>query len=199
MSTQKRPLARRRFLQFGSAVVPATLLAPNRVQAQQAQIPTARDAEGPFFVANTPVVTNLNRHQKSGEPMKIVGQVLNAAAPDQPVGRAKLELWQTDGSGLYYPEANGDYADYADSEIDMRGTVFADEAGRFEVMSLFPAEYAPRPAHIHYWIHADGFRSLVTQHYLDAPPLNRPHRTAQVDRSRSPAVFNAPKIYLVPV
>ena len=128
--------------------------------------------------------------------MRIVGQVMNASAPDQPVANARLELWQTDGTGQYYPEANGDYSDYDDAEVDMRGTLFTDETGRFEVMSLFPAEYEPRPSHIHYWIRAEGFRSLVTQHYLDTSPGNRPHRTAAVDRSGTHAVLFAPTIYL---
>ena len=199
MSRQKRAPNRRRFLKYASTIVPAGLISTSQADAQQAKIPTARDAEGPFFVANTPVVDDLNRFGKPGERMRISGQVLNAAQPDSPVAGAKLEIWQTDGTGRYHPEGNGDYSDYADRDIDMRGTVFADEAGQFAVMSLFPVEYEPRPPHIHYWIHADGFRPLVTQHYLDTAPRNRPHRTASVDRSQSPALFTAPVIYLVPL
>lgn len=198
MTTPSRPPNRRRFLKFAATVLPASALAPSRASAQQARIPTARDAEGPFFVANVPVVKSLNRFGKTGEPMRIVGTVRNANDPDQPVVGARLELWQTDGTGRYYPEANGDYQDYTDHEVDMRGTIYSDSTGTFEVMSLYPAEYEPRPSHIHYWIHADGFRPLVTQHYLDTPPRNRPHRTAQVDRSQPLAVYRAPAIYLRP-
>lgn len=197
MSKTHRPPSRRRFLQFASAV-PASVVAKS-AEAQQAQIPTARDAEGPFYVANVPIVDNLNRFGKSGEPMRITGAVMNAAAPEQPVAGAKLELWQTDGTGRYYPEANGDYSDYPDRDVDMRGTIITNDAGQFDVMSLFPAEYEPRPSHIHYWVHAERFRSLVTQHYLDTEPGNRPHRTAQVDRSATPAVFLAPTIFLQPL
>lgn len=198
MTKEKRNPGRRRFLKFAGAILPASVLAAPPIAAQQAKIPTARDAEGPFFVANTPVVENLNRFGKTGEAMRIAGHVMNAASPNEPVAAARLELWQTDGTGRYYPQNNGDYSDYKDSEIDMRGTIFTDTQGRFSVMSLFPGEYEPRPSHIHYWVRAVGFRPLVTQHYLDAPPGNRPYRTAKVDRSQAIAVFPAPTIYLQP-
>jgi protocatechuate 3,4-dioxygenase beta subunit len=79
-------------------------LLPARAQAQQGMMPTASDAEGPFFVANTPVVSNLNRFGKSGEPMRIVGRVLSAAPPHQAIAGAKLQLWQTDGKGSTTPK-----------------------------------------------------------------------------------------------
>jgi protocatechuate 3,4-dioxygenase beta subunit len=195
--SNKNP-ARRRFLQF-AAMVPASLgLSVTKVAAQQAMIPTASDMEGPYYISNTPIVANLNRFAKPGEAMKIVGQVMNAAAPDTPVPGARLEIWQTDGRGRYHPQENGDYSEFRDDQIDLRGTVIADDQGRFEVLSVFPAEYWPRPPHIHYWVRADGFRSLVTQHYLDTGPGNRPHRTARVIRDQSPALYPAPRFYLEP-
>ena len=198
MTESNKIPARRRFLQF-AAMVPAGLgLSVTRASAQQAMIPTASDMEGPYYISNTPVVSNLNRFGKPGEAMRIVGQVMNAAAPDTPVPGARLEIWQTDGRGRYHPQKNGDYSDFRDDEIDLRGTVIADEEGRFEVLSVFPAEYWPRPPHIHYWIRADGFRPLVTQHYLDTGPGNRLHRTARVIRDQSPALYPAPRFYIAP-
>jgi protocatechuate 3,4-dioxygenase beta subunit len=130
--------------------------------------------------------------------MRIAGQVFNAAAPDMPVAGAMLELWQTDGSGRYFPEANGDKSDFRNEDLDMRGTLVTDAMGRFDVLSVFPKEYWPRPPHIHYRISAAGFRPLITQHYLDTSPRDRPHRTANVDRSQSPALFAAPPFYIQP-
>lgn len=198
MTDPKKTSARRRFLQF-AAMVPASLgLSVSWAEAQQAMIPTAPDMEGPFYIRNTPVVSNLNRFSKPGEAMRIVGRVMNAADPDSPVPGARLELWQTDGQGRYHPQEQGDYNDFRDDQIDLRGTVIADDQGQFEVMSVFPAEYWPRPPHIHYWIRAEGFRPLVTQHYLDTGPGNRPHRTARVIRDQAPALFPAPTIYIEP-
>ena len=198
MTESNKNPARRRFLQF-AAMVPASLgLSVTRAAAQQAMIPTASDMEGPYYISNTPIVSNLNRFAKPGEAMRIVGQVMNAAAPDTPVPGARLEIWQTDGRGRYHPQENGDYRDFRDDQIDLRGTVIADEQGRFEVLSVFPSEYWPRPPHIHYWIRADGFRPLVTQHYLDTGPGNRPHRTARVIRDQSPMLYPAPRFYIEP-
>lgn len=199
MTEETRMPARRRFLTFAAALPAAFGLSAGAAGADEPQIPTAADMEGPFYIRNVPVVTNLNRFGKPGETMRIDGQVMNAAAPDQPVQGARIEIWQTDGTGRYHPEKNGDYNDFADGDIDMRGTVIADAEGRFSVMSLFPKEYWPRPPHIHYWIRAEGFRPLVTQHYLDTRPRDRPHRTAQVIRSQNPALFPAPTIYLEPL
>ena len=199
MSDTHRNPERRRFLTFAAALPASLGLAFGRAEAQQAMVPTAPDMEGPFYISNTPVVDNLNRFGKPGEPMRIAGRVMNAAAPETPVPGARLELWQTDGTGRYHPQANGDYGDFPDDRIDMRGTVIADADGRFEVMSLFPKEYWPRPPHIHYWIRAEGFRPLVTQHYLDTRPRERPHRTAQVIRDQRPAHYPAPTIYILPL
>jgi protocatechuate 3,4-dioxygenase beta subunit len=199
LNNESKNPARRRFLQF-AAMVPASLgFSVSWADAQEAMIPTASDMEGPYYIRNVPVVKNLNRFGKPGEVMRIVGRVMNAAAPDTPVPGARLELWQTDGRGRYHPQTKGDYRDFRDDQIDLRGTVLADEQGRFEVLSVFPTEYWPRPPHIHYWVRADGFRPLVTQHYLDTRPSNRPHRTARVNRETTPAVFPAPTFYIQPV
>jgi protocatechuate 3,4-dioxygenase beta subunit len=199
MTDESRNPARRRFLTFAASLPAALGLSAGGAAAQQAMIPTAPDMEGPFYISNFPVVSNLNRFGKKGEVMRIAGRVMNAAAPETPVARAKLELWQTDGTGRYYPEENGDYSNFRDADMDLRGTLITDDAGYFEVLSVFPKEYWPRPPHIHYRISADGFRPLITQHYLDTRPRERPHRTANVDRTQTPALFPAPVIFIQPL
>jgi protocatechuate 3,4-dioxygenase beta subunit len=198
MTDQTNAPTRRRLLSF-AATLPASLgLTAGRASAQQAMIPTAPDMEGPFYISNTPVLRDLNRFGKKGEAMRITGRVMNAGSPDMPVAGAMLEIWQTDGQGRYYPQKNGDYADFRDEDMDLRGTVIADANGNFEVTSLVPKEYWPRPPHIHYRISATGFRTLITQHYLDTRPRERPHRTAMVIRDQTPWIFPAPVIYLEP-
>ena len=198
MTDPNRLPARRRFLTFAAALPAALGLSAGAGRAEEPQRPTAQDMEGPFYIRNVPVGPSLNRFGKPGEPMRIAGRVMDAADPERPVPGARLEIWQTDGTGHYFPEANGDYRDFRDRDIDMRGTVIADAEGRFDVMSVFPKEYWPRPPHIHYRIEARGYRPLVTQHYLDTRPRDRPHRTARVIRSQTPALFPAPTIYLQP-
>ena len=92
-----------------------------------------------------PVVENLNRWGKPGEPLRITGRVTNADRPDQPLAGVKIELWQTDGEGRYHPEGNGSASQYDDRQLDLRGTVLTDDDGRYEVASVVPGEYDPRP------------------------------------------------------
>ncbi len=185
------------FKRAALAMAIAVISAPSFAH-DPACVPTQRDALGPFFVANTPEVDNLNRFGKEGEPMRIEGEIRSAEPPHDPIAGAQVEIWQTDGTGRYYPQNDGDVTDYQDSEIDLRGTRYTDRDGVFSVMSLFPAAYRPRPSHIHYKLSAEGFESLVTQHYLETDRVRDTCRVAQVDRSQSPALFNAPTIYLLP-
>jgi protocatechuate 3,4-dioxygenase beta subunit len=43
--------------------------------------------------------------------------------------------------------------------------VFADEMGSYRFESNAPPKYNFRPPHIHIRVTADGFKTLVTQHY----------------------------------
>ena len=161
--------------------------------------PTRSDSLGPFYVSGMPITDSLLRSPaRKGEPLIVIGQVLSAIPPHSPVKGARLEAWQTDGEGDYHPADNGPASRYQDNELDLRGTVVADESGEYQYSTLNPGAYYPRPKHIHYVITAPGFKRLVTQHYLgDAGQLpSVPCRSGTIDRSTGRAVFNAPPIYL---
>lgn len=199
--TKTRQPGRRRFLAyFGAAGAAATgaVLTFRPSNAQQGCAPTPSDAMGPFYVADAPVVDDLNRWGKPGEPMAVTGRVLDAGDLRTPVAQARVEAWQTDGEGRYHPQGNGPASVYADRDIDMRGTVIADTEGRFFYRTLVPGRYAPRPRHIHYRVTAPGYETLVTQHYVsdgeDVP--GGPCRSGRVDRSSGEARFDGPAIYL---
>jgi protocatechuate 3,4-dioxygenase beta subunit len=171
------------------------------VSAADNCVPTNPDGLGPFFVSGMPVTTSLVRSDRSGEPMVVLGKVLNAANPSQPVAAARLEAWQTDDEGHYFPENNGPSSFYKDDELDLRGTLVTDQNGNYRYDSLVPGAYFPRPKHIHYVITAPGYKQLVTQHYLGEPGRlpQVPCRSGTIDRSTGRATFNAPAIYLEPI
>ena len=171
-------------------------------KANPACIPTEADAMGPFFVANTPITDSLNRFGKVGEPLVIEGMIRSAGTGNPGLANARIEIWQTDGGGNYYPASNGDYSDYDDSDIDMRGTVITAEDGSFAVKSVIPGAYLPRPRHFHYRISANGHKTLVTQHYVTGDGVFRQPggecRHAPIQARAEGSFYRAPDIFLEP-
>ena len=140
---------------------------------------------GPFYVADTPVVDDLNRHGKPGQPLLLNGRVLSATSGTPPIVGARVEIWQTDGEGDYHPANDGNYADYAEVDIDLRGTVVSGEDGTYTVATLVP-----------------GARSypLVTQFYITGDGVFRQPgggcKYAQLDETAEGWRYQAPDIYL---
>ena len=159
-------------------------------------IPTASDALGPYYVSGMPVLENINRFGKTGEPLLVKGRVLSAV--DRTGIASRIEVWHTDGEGHYYPEGNGHRSDYPDTQLDIRGTVLSDELGNYFFYTVVPANYGTRPPHIHYRISAPGYRILITQHYIHKRS-NRAGgrcRGAQLISRDRQVQFVAPDIYL---
>jgi protocatechuate 3,4-dioxygenase beta subunit len=115
-----------------------------------------------------------------GEPTIIRGRVL--AASGSPIPNARLDVWQSDAEGFY---------DLQMSNIQgtvLRGVFYTDSEGRYSFRTIKPAYYpipddGPvgqmlaamgrhpyRPAHIHFIISADGYKSVTTELFVDADP-----------------------------
>lgn len=106
--------------------------------------PTPPDALGPFYKPGAPV------RNRVGEGYVLSG-VVRSAGTCAPIPGARLEFW------LGGPDGNYDDAH--------RATLFADGQGAFRFESNFPPRYSFRPPHIHIRATAEGFKTLVTQHY----------------------------------
>lgn len=167
---------------------------------QTACIPTEADAMGPFYVAGTPVVDDLNRHGEPGEPLLLSGRILSAAEGTPPIEGARVEIWQTDGESRYHPQDRGDYADFADQEIDLRGTVITGADGTYAVQTVVPGAYVPRPRHFHYRITAPGHAALVTQLYVTGDGTlsqpGEPCRHAPIETNAQGLRYHAPDIFV---
>ncbi len=107
--------------------------------------PTAPDEMGPFYRPGSPVRSTI------GNGYFLRGAVLSVTNC-QPIPAALIEFWQAG--------PNGQYADA------YRATIIADQQGGYQLETDAPPPYVSRPAHIHIRISADGFKTLVTQHYL---------------------------------
>jgi protocatechuate 3,4-dioxygenase beta subunit len=106
--------------------------------------PTPTDALWPFYQADAP------RRTSVGKGYLLTG-VVKSARDCAPIPEARIEFW------LAGP--NGEYDD------DHRATLLADQAGAYRFESNYPPPYSSRPPHIHLRISAQGFKTLVTQHY----------------------------------
>lgn len=109
--------------------------------------PTPPDAMGPFYKPNAPLRDSV------GKGYKLNGRVMSSG-DCSPIPQAQIELWMAG--------PDGDYRD------DYRATVKPDRSGEYRFESHRPPSYLNRPPHIHVRVTADGFKTLVTQHYPEA-------------------------------
>jgi catechol 1,2-dioxygenase len=140
--------------------------------------------EGPYYVAGSPELpaeaTLPMRDDEPGTPLLFEGQVRTVAG--QAVPQARIEMWHADDLGFYSQYAPGL------PEWNLRGTVVADDEGRFRIRTMQPAPYqiptdgscgkliaaagwhAWRPAHLHLKVSAPGQRQITTQLYFTGDP-----------------------------
>ncbi|WP_256837643.1 catechol 1,2-dioxygenase [Ornithinimicrobium faecis] len=147
---------------------------------------TKGSIEGPYYVPNAPELaadaTLPMREDESGTALTFQGQV--TAVGGAPIPGAKVEIWQADAQGFYSQYAPGI------PEWNLRGTVIADEQGRYQIGTLQPAPYqiptdgscgkliaaagwhAWRPAHLHLKVSAPECQLITTQLYFPGDPHN---------------------------
>src|SRR5436190_13569220 len=134
---------------------------------------TPSTVEGPFHVPNAPSITNgADMAQGApGVPCFVTGTV--RGLDGEPVAGAVLDLWQTDGEGLYEEQRRT-------AEPWMRGIYRSKPDGSYTIRTVAPISYTipmdgpigeffsrtnmshMRPAHIHFAISAPGYHGVVT-------------------------------------
>jgi catechol 1,2-dioxygenase len=148
--------------------------------AASASSPTA--IEGPYYVPGAPMLeppyVMPQRPDEPGEPLVFSGTVKNPQG--QPIDGALLDVWHADAT------VPGTYSniDPGPPEFNLRGKLYTDEQGRFELRTVRPAPYhipdegptgrllnalgrhSWRPAHLHVKLSADGYQTLTTQLYF---------------------------------
>ncbi|WP_366299625.1 catechol 1,2-dioxygenase [Pseudomonas atacamensis] len=139
---------------------------------------TPRTIEGPLYVTGAPLCEGEARMDDGSEEgvattLFIEGQVVDLQG--QPVAGAIVDLWQANTKGNY------SYFDKSQSAYNLRRRIVTDADGRYRARSIVPSGYGcdpqgptqeclnllgrhgQRPAHIHYFISAPGYRHLTTQ------------------------------------
>ncbi|MFL5049726.1 MAG: intradiol ring-cleavage dioxygenase [Xanthobacteraceae bacterium] len=122
--------------------------------------PTLRQTEGPFFKPSSPERADLIEPGMAGQPIDLVGFVLTRRC--KPVPGALVDLWHADAKG-----------EYDNSGFRLRGHVRADADGRYRFRTIVPGVYEGRTRHFHVKVAPPSGRLLTTQLYFPAEQTNR--------------------------
>jgi catechol 1,2-dioxygenase len=141
---------------------------------------TPRTIEGPLWLAGAPLSkgeARLDDGTEQGEVLFMQGQVQDVDG--KPVAGAVIDVWHANTKGGY----SG--FDPSQSKYNLRRRIETDAEGRYRFRSILPNGYAcppggptqqlldalgrhgHRPAHIHFFVVAPGYRKLTTQINID--------------------------------
>lgn len=164
---------------------------------------------GPFFVADAPEYAPGDdiANGAAGAPCFVSGSVVGIDG--EPVGGAQLDVWQSDEHGFYDVQHDADPTGRIEPQARGRLRTAAD--GTFHFRSILAQAYpiphdGPvgrmldalgrhpwRPAHLHFWIQADGYEPLITHvfrngdRYLDSDAVFGVRSSLVVDWDRHEA------------
>jgi protocatechuate 3,4-dioxygenase beta subunit len=120
---------------------------------------TPSQTEGPYYTAGSPERASLREAGLAGETLVVTGTVFDDNCA--PIAGAKLDFWQADAAGVY-----------DNTGFRLRGHQFTDEAGRYRLETVRPAQYGGRTAHIHVKVSPPGGNTLTSQLYFPGEAQN---------------------------
>ncbi len=144
---------------------------------------TTANLLGPFWRDQSPVTENgssIVRSPTIGTPLFVSAQVNNEAG--DAVVDAEVDVWNTSAEGLYENQ------DPAQADMNLRGRFRTDENGRINFRTVKPAAYPVpvngpvgdllkvqgranmRPAHMHFLVHKPGYKTHISQVYVNDDP-----------------------------
>ena len=134
---------------------------------------TERNILGPFHRGGAPFRGKVTPPMEPGKVLLISGRVWSFKTK-KPLTNAILDIWQANDAGRY---DNDDWQNPPAKNVFLnRARLATDENGFYEFETIMPGHYMNgdqfRPAHIHYWVRAAGYKELVTQLYFEKDPYN---------------------------
>ena len=99
----------------------------------------------------------------TGSKVLLQGQVMDTAGVALP--GVVVEIWQADVNGIYNHPADSDPSVLLE-DFQYFGTATTDEKGEYAFLTLKPAPYETRPAHIHLRVAVNGTDLLTSQFYF---------------------------------
>jgi catechol 1,2-dioxygenase len=141
---------------------------------------TAAALLGPFWRMNSPHTANGGSIVRSPTPgPALFADCLVRNAKGEPLAGVKVDVWQASPAGMYENQ------DEAQADMNLRGQFVTGKDGRFSFRSVKPAGYPVpvhgpvgkllkaqkrhpfRPAHVHFLLHKRGYKTLITQVFVD--------------------------------
>ncbi|MGH6816455.1 MAG: dioxygenase [Hyphomicrobiaceae bacterium] len=147
------------------------------------QTETSANLLGPFWRADSPATPNGGSIVRSPTPGPVLFvEAWFRDAKGQPVPGAEVDVWQSSPEGFYENQ------DPLQADMNLRGKFTTDKDGRIGFRSVKPAAYPipidgpvgellraqgrhnMRPAHLHFLARKNGFKTLISQVYVDDDP-----------------------------
>ena len=137
---------------------------------------TPRTIEGPLYLSDAPLSkgeARLDDGSEQGEVLFMEGQVRDTDG--NPIPGAMVDVWHANTMGGY------SFFDPSQQPWNLRRRIEADGEGRYRFRTILPAGYGcppdgttqqlltalgrhgRRPAHVHFFVSAPGYRQLTTQ------------------------------------
>jgi hydroxyquinol 1,2-dioxygenase len=144
------------------------------------QTETAANLLGPFWRMHSPRTESggsIVRSQTPGPALFVTARVRDSAG--RPIADAEVDVWHSSPEGFYEQQ------DPKQADMNLRGKFLTDADGAFGFRSVKPAGYpipidGPagdfvratrrhhyRPAHLHFLIYKPGFKTLISQIYVN--------------------------------
>lgn len=135
---------------------------------------------GPFWRMHSPVTENggsIVRSPTPGEPLFVDAWFKDRAG--NPIEGAEVDVWHSSTEGFYENQ------DPAQADMNLRGKFFSDAQGHIAFRSIKPSGYPipidgpvgellraqgrhnMRPAHLHFLASKEGFKTLISQIYVN--------------------------------
>ena len=145
---------------------------------------TSRTIEGPLYVEAAPLTTGFARLDSGTEQGKVL--IMHGVVRDidgKPIAGAIVDVWHANTKGRY------SHFDKSQPPYNLRRRIQTDEGGKYEFQSIVPSGYGcppdgptqallnalgrhgQRPAHIHFFVSAPGYKKLTTQINIAGDPL----------------------------
>jgi protocatechuate 3,4-dioxygenase beta subunit len=135
---------------------------------------------GPFWRDHSPATANGDTIVRSPTPGPVLFVNCRVVDPEgKPIPGAEVDIWHASPVGLYENQ------DPDQADMNLRGRFLTDDDGRFYFRSIKPAGYPVpthgpsgdilraqlrhpfRPAHVHFLVFKEGYRSVITQVFVD--------------------------------